>query len=61
MLPINKNDMARVIVQALNNSPELPAKENKTVLRIQRQKKSVLFDSYSIAFRVLTGRDFSII
>jgi hypothetical protein len=53
---LNKNDMVRIIIQALYNSDKLPARDNVNVIRQARQKKEVLKESYDKAHKILTER-----
>ena len=53
---LNKNDMARVIIQALYNLDELPAKDNVHVKRQARKKKEILEEGYQKAHKILTDK-----
>lgn len=55
-MQLTKNDMARVIVQALYNIAELPAVDNIHVVRASRGKKAGLVKRYEKAHRILTQR-----
>lgn len=51
-----KNDMARVIIQALWNMPELPAKDDRRVKSCDRARgvnKADMIGSYQLAITVL--------
>lgn len=51
---LTKTDMARVIVQALYNLPELPAVDNHRVTRmVQRGKVEQLTYQHKLAVKVL--------
>jgi hypothetical protein len=55
-IALTKNDMARVIVQALFNMPALPATDHFRVVRIAKGKKADLEPQYKLAHKVLTER-----
>ena len=48
---ITKNDMARVVVQALYNLSYLPDANNVNVKRVARQSKEVLAERHKLALR----------
>lgn len=50
---LTKNDMARVIVTALHNSPELVAADNHHVLKLTRRKKVNLERDYKLSLEIL--------
>jgi len=49
--------MCRVIIAALKNLPELPAADNKDVIRMAKKRKVDLKTPYKYAFRVLLERE----
>ena len=51
-----KLDMARVIVQALYNMPELPAVDHHAIKKQARRKKIHLAEDYTLAHKILTDR-----
>ena len=55
-MTLTKNDMARVIVQALYNLPALPAADDRRVLRQTRSKKTALQDGHNLAIKILLDR-----
>ena len=55
-LQLTKKDMAKVIVQALYNLPELPNDDHWEVKRIEKNKKENLIPFYEKAFNILTER-----
>jgi uncharacterized protein (DUF4415 family) len=55
-MKLTKNDMARVIVQALYNLDKLPARDNVHVKRRERMKKDELRGHYAKAHGILTKR-----
>ncbi len=52
-MTITKNDMARVIVQALQNRDELPPTDHFMVKRIERNKKTELESRHKEAIKIL--------
>ena len=50
---ITKNDMARVIVQALWNLPTLPAADDKRVTRRMRWRKDNLETFYKLGLKII--------
>ena len=55
-MKLTKNDMARVIVQALYNSEKLPDRDNVNVVRLARGKKEYVVENYKRAHKILTAR-----
>jgi hypothetical protein len=53
---LTKNDMARVIVQALYNLPELPAGTDRRVFRLSLKPAMWLLPRYKTAHAILTTR-----
>lgn len=54
---LTKNDMARVVVQALYNLPSLPASDDSRVANIaKRTKLDRLTCQHATAMRVLTAK-----
>jgi hypothetical protein len=51
---LTKNDMARVIVQALYNLKSLPPADHFSVLRTAKRKKETLVDHYNLAHKILS-------
>lgn len=48
-----KNDMARVIVQALWNMPTLPNSDNEKVLKMAKRRKSDLITEHDKSVKIL--------
>ena len=55
-MALTKNDMARVIVQALYDVDKLPRRENPNVIRIARKRKTWLIEDYEKAHKILTAK-----
>jgi hypothetical protein len=53
-LALTKNDMSRVIVQALFNLNTLPAADHPRVKSLAKNKKAHLESQYKLAHKVLT-------
>ena len=53
---LTKNDMARVIVQALYSTDNLPARDNINVKRITRNPKEHLKSLHSRAMNILNAK-----
>jgi len=51
---LTKNDMSRVIIQALYKYQELPPADNCRVVRMARNSKSFIEHEYHIAHKILT-------
>ena len=55
-MKLTKNDMARVIIQALYLIPELPKENHPKVVRLARAKKKNLQPQYELAVKILTDK-----
>ncbi len=53
---LTKNDMARVIIQALYNIDKLPDSNNINVIRMAKNKKDLLQDHYTKAINTLNNK-----
>jgi hypothetical protein len=53
---LTKLDMAKIIVQALYNLPELPSEDDKEVKRLSRQSTEHLKESHRLAINILSKR-----
>lgn len=54
---LTKNDMARVIVQALFALPRLPKIDHWMVVSKTRMKKVILTEQYKLAYKIITGHE----
>jgi len=52
-MKLTKNDMSRVIVQALWNMSALPDADNEKVVKMAKQKKIILVPQHSNAVKIL--------
>lgn len=55
-MALTKNDMARVIIQALYNTNELPEQDNINVIRLTRKSKTFLKEQHTIAMNILNRK-----
>jgi|TARA_Y100000296_G_scaffold79329_1_gene103098 hypothetical protein len=55
-MTLTKNDMARVITQALWNMPHLPPKDHHWVRKEARPAKWYVAERYTLAHKILTDR-----
>ena len=53
---LTKNDMARVIIQALYNTDDLPGPDNVNVKRLTYQSKTFLKEQHKIAMNILNQK-----
>jgi hypothetical protein len=53
---LTKNDMARVIVQALLNLPTLPDANHRRVTKMARASVAVLKDRHRLAVKILNDK-----
>ena len=54
---MTKNDMARVIAQALFQMPELAPADNWKVQQLAKLRKDDLVDQHALATRILEARN----
>lgn len=55
-MKLTKNDMARVITQALWNMPHLPPQDHHWVKKEARAVKPRVAERYALAHKILTDR-----
>ncbi len=55
-MKLTKNDMARVITQALWDMPHLPPKDHHWVKKEERPAKQHVTRRYTLAHKILTDR-----